>query len=146
MKYRLSFAPEKRFTKEELLEIYGNFNGWRWDERISKEPGWWKGATIEEMLPVTSFVMREVSRLVSEHDRLHYHNTVRLGKSDEEFETWWLGYVSFEEADKEIPNPFPVSESKPKHHKPRPDYPLYISCAVSALALAGFVLNLFQQG
>lgn len=85
-----------QYSNDELCEIYNNLNHWKWDERLGEIPNGFydlpnflKRPYGECKQRYISPFMREIERVVSQHDLLRYHHICNLERTEEEFEQWW---------------------------------------------------------
>jgi len=91
-----------KFSQEELCEAYDIMNSWGWYDKFGEKPeGFdnmpnYRRTLMEKVFHVptkedyiSSFCMAIVEA-VPEKELLRYHHIHNLGRTDEEFEKWWL--------------------------------------------------------
>jgi hypothetical protein len=90
---------ELEISKKELAEIYNKLNNWEWDYRLGVKPENW------DMLPnykrenvysyLTKFEISKpyvilIKKAIGEKECLRYHHMHNLGKSNLQFEIYWI--------------------------------------------------------
>lgn len=91
-----------KLTQEQLCEAYSIMNSWGWyDDLGEKPPGFdnmirYRRTIFEKLFRVParedyiSPLMRAIERVVPEKELLRYHHIHNLGRTNEEFETFWF--------------------------------------------------------
>lgn len=97
-----------------LIEIFEHANGWRWHVAIEEwKPDGWENmeayeyggvikATVKKLYNLATGrktryyyihpICEYIEYLVPEKEIFRHHHTVRLGRTEEEFERWWDRY------------------------------------------------------
>ena len=102
----------RTYTKQELIEIDDALSQWSWDDRLGDKPKGWNEARLFTPLgktpwpqrltgkrrPTTRFEMlqpliAEISRYVTNYDRLRYRWLQNPDATEAEFMEWYLGQL-----------------------------------------------------
>lgn len=89
----------RKFTDDELCELYDRLNNWEWDDRLGTPP-----TDDREPDSERSFIMESIRHRVGGKQLLRWHHIHNLGRTPEEFERWYeirLDYAVFKSPDAE---------------------------------------------
>ena len=91
-----------KFSQEQLCEAYNALNHWEWYDGFGEKPSdfdnmiWYRRTFFEKLFHVQSRwdyihpLCNAIRNIVPEKELLRYHHIHNLGRTNEEFETWWF--------------------------------------------------------
>lgn len=89
----------KKYTSQELAEIYHLINNWGWHECLGEKPSNWdslpdypfsKQHTLPTKKDIISPIARHIRSLIGEKETLRYLHVNTFNKSNYHFEYWWI--------------------------------------------------------
>lgn len=98
----------QHFSDDELCEIYENVNSYKWDNRLGEKPVGFDSLDMYNRKHIDKITKRKTKSdyvqaavtaigLLVPQKKLHHHGmVVKLGWSEERFESWWRDKGLFE--------------------------------------------------
>ncbi|MFA1509933.1 hypothetical protein ACDN41_11955 [Priestia aryabhattai] len=87
------------YDNESLAEMCWNLNRYRWDERLGEKPKDWdslpdydlsKNLNIKTKHEIVSKYIEAIKEKIGEKEYFRWHHKNNIGKTDSQFEKWWM--------------------------------------------------------